>query len=191
MIGMLKGFVADKEIDRIIIDVSGVGYEAYATLQDISVLSLGDPIQVFVYEQIREEAHDLYGFTQKSDKQLFERLISVKNVGPKVALSVLNLGPSARIKQAIAGGEVDFLKSAKGVGKRAAEQLIVELRDKVGLISSGDAEDIITRRAFDPNDEAVMALVSLGYSEADAAKALSKVDSGLDTAEKIKLVLKG
>lgn len=191
MISYLYGEVVSKDVDAVILDVQHVGYEVRVSVGDYDQLTIGDTKKLFIHEHIREDAHDLYGFVTLSGKQLFNQLISVKNVGPKVALSVLGIGPDAVVKAAIAQGDVKVLQSAKGVGKRAAEQMVVELRDKVGLISTSEAEGIVTRGGVDLNDEAVLALIALGYSELDAQKALETIDSGLPTEERITIALKG
>lgn len=191
MIASIKGIVEDKAIDRLIVDVSGVGYEVFVTDSTASELVLGKSVKLYIREQIREDTYDLFGFVSKDEKELFEKLLSVKNVGPRVALAVLNLGSHSKLRQAIAGGDAKFLQSAKGVGRRAAEQIIVELRDKVGLSSSMQAEAIATRSGGGESDEAVEALMSLGYSIYDAKTALADVDPKLSTEERIKQALKG
>lgn len=191
MIASIKGIVEDKAIDRLTVDVSGVGYEVFVTDSTANELALGKPIKLYIREQIREDTHDLFGFTSKDERELFEKLLSVKNVGPRVALAVLNLGSHNKLRQAIAGGDAKLLQSAKGVGRRAAEQIIVELRDKVGLSSSAQAEAIATRSGGSESDEAVEALMSLGYTVYDAKTALAEVDSKLSTEERIKQALKG
>src|SRR6185437_12308785 len=118
--------------------------------------------KVYVHEHIREQGYDLYGFTQLDTQNLFEQLLGVKNVGPKVALAVLDIGPAPVVQAAIAAGDVKLLQTAKGVGKRAAEQIVVELRDKVGAVVSETAEGIVTRAGVGMQDEATQALVALG-----------------------------
>jgi len=191
MIALLTGIVSEKLVDYTIIDVHGVGYGVSMTEQDQNQLSIGDEARVYIYENIKEDSHQLFGFLQASDKQLFEQLLKVKNVGPKVAMSVMSIGTADVVRSAIAGGDVKSLQSAKGVGKRAAEQIVVELRDKVGLLVSGSAEDIVTRSGVSANDEAAQALIALGYSEMDAALALKHVDINLSTEERITHALRG
>lgn len=191
MIAMLSGVVAEKLADVVVLDVGGVGYGLLVTLDDYARLAAGEPAKLYVHEHIREDAHDLYGFTATVTKQLFEQLLSVKNVGPKVALAVLGIGSADAVRAAIAAGDVKLLQSAKGVGKRAAEQMVVELRDKVGLVASTGAEDIVTRGSVNIADEAIQALVSLGYTETDAQLALQHIDPKLPAEERIKLALKG
>lgn len=188
MIATLFGEVTEKNIDNIILDVSGIGYELKFNLIEISKLSSGNKIKVYIHEHIKEDAYDLYGFISKDTQNLFKQLLTVKNVGPKAALSILSSAPANEIKQAIASGNVKFLMAAKGVGRRAAEQVVVELRDKIGLISS--AEDVITRSGVNPDDEAFQALVALGFEESEAAAALTNVDKKLPTTDRVKLALK-
>lgn len=191
MINYLSGEVVSKDLDYIVIDVHGVGYGVRVSLQDNENLALNMPAKLFIYEHIREDAYELFGAVRQETLQLFKQLISVKNVGPKVAMAILALGSEKVVREAIAGGDVKKLQTAKGVGKRAAEQIIVELRDKVGLISSDEAEGVVSRSGLDMNDDALQALVALGYNEYDAQKALAGTDSSLSTEERIKQALKG
>lgn len=191
MIAFLSGVVASKSINEAVVEVNGVGYKLFISPEESNQLSTGDKCLLYVHENIREDAYDLYGFNSEQSKKLFEQLISVKNIGPKVALAIISVGSTEKIRQAIASGDLNTLTSAKGVGKKAAEQLIVELRDKVGLVSSAEAEDIVSRGAIDQNDEALQALVSLGYSQNDAASFLKSIDPKLPVDERLKLALKG
>jgi Holliday junction DNA helicase RuvA len=143
-----------------------------------------------IYENIKEDAHDLIGFRFKTTKHLFEQLLQVKNVGPKVALSILDIGTDEQVKAAIASGDVKFLQTAKGVGRRAAEQVVVELRDKVGVSVGAGADDIVHRGSLESQDEAVQALVALGYNDADAQAALRGIDKDLALEERIRQALK-
>lgn len=190
MIAYLEGTVAATEPNEVVLDVGGVGYGVRVSVNDQGLLALGTKVKLFIYEHIREDAHDLYGFVNPASKQLFEQLLSVKNVGPKVALAVMGLGPEDTVRVAIANGNVKLLQTAKGVGKRAAEQMVVELRDKVGLQAGGSAEDIVNRSGVNLADEAVLGLIALGYSEMDAQAALEKVDKALPTEQRIKQALK-
>lgn len=190
MIAKLSGMVEEKFVDHVVIDVSGVGYGVKITSSDYGSLKTGDITKLYIYEHIKEDSHELYGFKALDSKTLFEQLLSVKNVGPKVALAVLDLGTVAEVSRAISGGEVKTLQTAKGVGKRAAEQIIVELRDKVGLPSE-DAEGVVGRSGINAQDEATQALVALGYADSDAQSLLAKVDKDLPVEERIKQALKG
>jgi holliday junction DNA helicase RuvA len=190
MIATLQGIVSEKSVQGMIIDVNGVGYNVLATAGDLGKVSSGQKVKVYIHEHIKEDAHDLYGFSSPDIKKLFEQLLSVKNVGPKVGLAVLDIGSADSVRLAIANGEVKQLQTAKGVGKRAAEQIVVELRDKVGAVVGDGADEIINRSGLDKNDEAMMALVSLGFSENDALVALQGIDKELSSEERIKQALK-
>lgn len=191
MIATLNGVVSEKLGTQIVLDVQGVGYGLQVTAEDYGRLNAGEKAKLYVYEHIREQSFDLFGFVLADTKALFEQLLGVKNVGPKVALAVLDIGTAPGVRGAIAAGDVKLLQSAKGVGKRAAEQIVVELRDKVGLSATEAAEGIVSRPGVAIGDEAVEALVSLGYSPQDATVALQKIPTDLPAEERIKLALKG
>ncbi|MBP9738758.1 Holliday junction branch migration protein RuvA [Candidatus Saccharibacteria bacterium] len=190
MIATLHGLVTEKN-NNVVIECHGVGYGVVVTLSDFGVLHTGTEAKLYIYEHIKEDAHDLYGFISKDTKQLFTQLLGVKNVGPKVALAVLDIGQLGTVRAAIAQGDVKLLQTAKGVGKRAAEQIVVELRDKMGAPVGDGAEQLINRAGINQHDEALQALVSLGYSEYDASAVLSTIDPLLSVEERIKLALKG
>ena len=183
--------MAEKIGQQAIVVIGGVGYGVLTTLNNLDRVITGESAKFYIFENIKEEAHDLFGFLLLDDKRLFEQLLSVKNVGPKVAMSVLDIGSANDVRAAIASGDVKRLQTAKGVGKRAAEQIVVELRDKVGLIATDSAEDIVTRGGIDAQDEAAQALISLGYSELDAMLALKNIEPNQSTEERVKQALKG
>lgn len=189
MIATLRGTVTEN-IDGVVVECAGVGYGVSVCHADASTLAIGMEAKLFIYEHIKEDAHDLYGFVRTETKKLFEQLLSVKNVGPKVALAVLDIGSVDAVKVAIANGDVKYLQTAKGVGKRAAEQIVVELRDKVGAPVGDGAEGIVYRSGVNQKDEAWQALIALGFNEADAQLALDNVDASLPTEERIKQALK-
>ncbi len=191
MIAILRGEIIEKTNQLVIVDCGGVGYGALVTTADQNALTLGQDIKLYIYEHIKEDTHDLFGFRTPDSKRLFEQLLSVKNVGPKVALAVLDIGPAGIVRSAIAGGDVKLLQTAKGVGKRAAEQMVVELRDKVGAPVGDAAEGLVNRSGVNQNDEALRALVSLGYSDIDAQAALQSIDPKLSTEDRVKQALKG
>ncbi len=191
MIATLNGVVSEKWADIAVLEVTGVGYGLQVTAEDFGRLHTGKAAKLYVYEHIREQSYDLYGFISIDTKRLFEQLLGVKNVGPKVALAVLDIGTAPAVRGAIAAGDIKLLQSAKGVGKRAAEQIVVELRDKVGLAATEAAEALATRPGVVAGDEAAEALISLGYSPHDAALALKDIDVTLPIEERIKQALKG
>ena len=189
MIVALEGKVAEKIGNTVVIDCGGVGYGILVPFEDFGALHTGEPTKLYIHESIRENAYDLFGFRTKEAKALFEQLLSVKGVGPKMALAILSVASLSRVRQAIAAGDIKFLSQSKGVGKRAAERVVVDLKDKVGLAASEDATEFLTTTA-DPSDEALQGHDALGYSVAVAAEALKKVDTKLSPAERIKQALK-
>ncbi|MDB5164865.1 MAG: ruvA [Candidatus Saccharibacteria bacterium] len=192
MIATLSGVVSEKLADIVVLDVQGVGYGLNVTTEDYGRLTSGEPAKVYVYEHIREQLHDLFGFLTRDTKGLFEQLLGVNGIGPKMALNMLSIGSGQEVRQAIASGDVKFIQQANGVGKRVAERVVVELKDKVGLVGVDLANTgMLQSDTAHLGDEAVEALVSLGYSPADAAVALQKIDTELSTEERIKQALKG
>lgn len=188
MIATLKGEVADKTAAGVILDVHGVGYGLMVTAEDFGSLVKGSTTLLYVYEHIRENAHDLYGFVSAVTKQLFELLINVNGVGPKMALNVLSIGSADEVRQAIATGDVKYIQAAPGVGKRVAERIVVELKDKVGLAASDSATAFLSTPSGSA-DEAVQALMSLGYNAQDAHAKLQGVDPSIAVEERVKLAL--
>lgn len=190
MIATLNGVVSEKFEESIVLDVHGVGYGLIVAVNDFGRININQPAKFYVYEHIREISHDLYGFSDLGSKKLFEQLLGVKGIGPKVAMAVLNAGNNSELKANIANGDVKYLQTAKGVGKRAAEQIIVELRDKVGEVVGEGAEAVIARAGVNMQDEAMQALVALGYTEADAQYTLQQIDRSLPIEDRIKQALK-
>lgn len=192
MIATLMGNIAEKIGDTVVVDVRGVGYGVLVSTEDYGSLATGSVAKLYIYEHIRENTHDLFGFTKLDTKQLFEQLLDVNGVGPKMALSVLSIGTAAEVRQAIAAGDTKTIQRANGVGKRVAERIVVDLKDKVGLegvdlSTTGMLQsDTLIRR-----DEAAEALITLGYSAQDAAHALASVSVDLPLEERIKQALKG
>lgn len=191
MIATLTGKVSEKLLDSVVVDVNGVGYGVYVTAEDYGHLQADQSVKVYIHEHIREASHDLFGFMAQDNKALFELLLSVNGVGPKMALSIMSTGSSNEVRQAIAGGDTKFIQRAAGVGKRVAERVVVDLKDKVGLAGVElSSTGLLQSEANLVKDEAVEALVSLGYSPVDAAKALDGIDASLPTEERIKKALK-
>jgi Holliday junction DNA helicase RuvA len=190
MIATLKGEITEKTNDVVVLECGGIGYGLFVTFEDFGALEKGSSVELYVHEHIRENAHDLFGFRSPETKALFEQLLSVNGVGPKMALAILSIANTAQVKQAIAAGDTKFISQAVGVGKRVAERVVVDLKDKVGLISSEAATGFLAVPSGNPNDEALQGLVALGYSVQDAAEALKGIDPKLSTEERIKQALK-
>ncbi|MEK7594368.1 MAG: Holliday junction branch migration protein RuvA [Patescibacteria group bacterium] len=192
MIATLNGVVSEKLAELVVLDVAGVGYGLLVSAEDYGRLNTGETAKLYVHEHIREQSHDLFGFVTLDSKSLFEQLLDVNGVGPKMALNMLSIGSGGAVRQAIASGDVKFIQQANGVGKRVAERVVVELKDKVGLIGVDlESTGLLQSEASLSSDEAVEGLMALGYTAADAAKALQHVDPELSTTERIKQALKG
>ena len=190
MIAHIKGEIAEKFNNSVIVDVHGVGYEITLTALDYNNVKLGDEIKFYTYHSIRENAEELYGFSSLAAKKLFELLISVQGIGPKAAIAILSLAAPEEVRNAIANADAAFVSKASGVGKKSAERVIVDLRDKVGIPSHYGATEIIATPGKNEPDEALDALIALGFPLKEATAALEKVDKSLSVEERIKLALK-
>lgn len=190
MIATLEGKISEKLGELVVLETGGVGYGLQVTAEDFGALAVGASAKVYVYEHIREQAYDLFGFIKLETKQLFELLLGVNGVGPKMALAILSIASGAQVRAAIASGDTKFIARASGVGKRVAERIVIDLKDKVGLASGELDASIFASDASIIADEAAEALVALGYSPQDASAALAKIDISLSTEERIKLALR-
>lgn len=190
MIAHIKGEIAEKFNNSVIVDVHGVGYEITLTALDYDNVKLGDEIKFYTYHSIRENAEELYGFSSLAAKKLFELLISVQGIGPKAAIAILSLAQPEEVRNAIANADAAFVSKASGVGKKSAERVIVDLRDKVGIPSHYGATETIATPGKNEPDEALDALIALGFPLKEATAALEKVDKSLSVEERIKLALK-
>lgn len=189
MIARLRGEVIEHEDSRVIVDCAGVGYGVLVCYDEQQKLSIGSRCDLYIAEQIKEDAHELFGFSSKSRKQLFGLLISVNGVGPKAAMAILNVGNEGQVRSAIAGGDTKFISAAQGVGKKVAERVVVDLKNRVGLQAATGATDFLGDAAI--TDEAVEALVALGHNAVDASLLLRGIDTALPTQDRIKLALRG
>ena len=188
MIARLRGKIIEHDNDLVVVDCRGVGYGVHVCYDEQQRLSNGSECDLYIAEQIKEDAHELFGFSSKSRKMLFDLLTSVNGIGPKAAMAILNIGNEGQVRAAIASGDTKFISAAKGVGKKVAERAVVDLKSKVGLEASADATDFLGDAAV--TDEAVEALVALGHSPQDAAELLRGIASDLPTNERIKQALK-
>ena len=192
MIAHIKGIVEEKfGVNGIIVDVHGVGYEMLVPVPDFDNSVLGEERKFYTYHQVRENAEELYGFSSLVAKKLFELLISVQGVGPKAGIAIMSLAEAEEVRNAIANGDTTFISKASGVGKKSAERVIVDLRDKVGIPSRYGATEVkygntVTSEA----DEALDALMALGFALKEATAALADVDKSLPIEERVKLALK-
>lgn len=189
MIAHVSGVVAEKVGNSVIVDVHDIGYEVQVAAGDFDRALLGEPIKFYTYHHIREQSQELFGFSSLAAKKLFELLITVQGVGPKAALSILSLGDSEAVRNGIANGDSGYISKASGVGKKIAERVVVDLSDKVGLaVTVTHASGIATTPV---GDEALEALMALGYSLNDALTSLENVPKDLPTAERVRMALRG
>ncbi len=192
MIAHLIGTVTEKFMNSIIVDVHDIGYELTISAPDAEQTNLRDEVKFYTYHSVRENAEELYGFLSLAAKKLFELLISVNGIGPKAAMSILSLGSAEDVRNAIANTDAAFIAKASGVGKKSAERVIVDLRDKVGQPSHYGATETkfsLTNNAA-PDDEALDALIALGFPLKEATAALAEVDPSLPVEDRIRLALK-
>ncbi|MEI7682769.1 MAG: Holliday junction branch migration protein RuvA [Candidatus Saccharibacteria bacterium] len=191
MIATLEGTVSEKLQDIVVLNIRGVGYGILVPAGDFGQLVVGQAAKAYIYEHIRESSHDLFGFCKLDTKNLFEQLLSVNGIGPRMALNMLSIGSAGEVRRAIAGGDTKFIQQANGVGKRVAERVVVELKDKVGLDGVDlSSTGMLQSEAMLSQDEAVEALMALGYTALDAAKALDNIPDNLPTPERIKQALR-
>ena len=190
MIAHIEGKVSEKFLNSIIVDVNGVGYELGLSKIDAETTNVGEQKKFYTYHAIRETSEDLYGFSSIMAKKIFELLISVNSIGPKAAMSILSLANPEEVRNAIANADVVFISKASGIGKKSAERVIVDLKDKVGLPTAYKNSETINSQTKQEDDEALDALMALGYTLKEATFSLSKIDPSLSTEEKIRQALK-
>lgn len=195
MYAYLKGTIADKGQNEVVIDVGGVGYQlscSMTTLQEIP--PVGESMKLYTYLSVREDAMELFGFATKEEKSMYLRLLSVSGIGPKVALSILGSMPLRDLTLAIVTGDITALSRAPGVGKKTAQRLALELKEKVDqsdLDAAPQSGGSFTPIQEDAATEALAALQALGYTPAEAAKAISHVRGQSDSAnELVRLALR-
>lgn len=194
MIGFLRGIVDSIGTDNCFMDCNGIGYRVFVPESTRRKLTVGDSARLYTYLQVREDAMLLFGFFSKEEYDLYILLLNVNGVGPKLALAVLSAIGAAEFRAAIAQQNLAILTNISGVGKKTAERMIVELKDKVGVIS-GIAGSVSQHQGDNSGmtatvTDALQALISLGYSRSEANQVLRKVDPTLPAAVLIKLALK-
>ncbi len=191
MIAHVFGKVEEKFNGSLIVDVNGVGYEVVVAFGDYEKAMLGEEIKLYTYHHVREQSQELFGFSTLAAKKLFELLITVQGVGPKAAIAILSIAESEVVRNAIASADATFVARAGGIGKRIAERVIVDLKDKVGLPLRYDNSTLTGEsQSMNHSDEALEALMALGYNLADATKALEGIPTDLSTADRVTQALK-
>lgn len=193
MIGRLSGTLIEKQPPQIVLDVHGVGYEVDVPMSTFYELpALGASATLFIHQAIREDAHLLFGFATRSERDTFRELIKVSGIGPKIGLAILSGMNADELALAIASEDTARLSKVPGIGKKTAERLVLELRGKLGNLS-GSAPQIgkaMPTTAPSPRQDILHALLALGYNEREAAAALKLVPEDTGVNDGIKLALK-
>lgn len=195
MIGRIVGILVEKTPPELLVDVNGVGYEISASMTTIYDLPpIGEKVVLFTHFQVKEDSQTLYGFIDKAERALFRVLIKVNGIGPKMALAVLSSMSSEELIANVQESDVTALTRIPGVGKKTAERLIIELRDKLGQAAKADlfsAPAVLKQVQADPRQEAEAALIALGYKPQEAAKAIANIPvDGASSEDVIKAALK-
>ncbi len=177
MIGYINGLIIDKGEKSLLVLAQSVGYKVNVPTELIASTKEDQKIQLYIHMSVREDDISLYGFSKKEEMKFFEQLISVSGIGPKMAMDILST-PIHMTQQAILSGDVELLTKIKGLGKKTAERLILELKNKLTPISIGSTGKIETY-----NEEVVEALVGLGYEKFQVIKILAKMPSSIKKTE--------
>jgi Holliday junction DNA helicase RuvA len=190
MITFLEGTLEEALPTQVVVAVQGVGYQVFIPLSSFDRLpALGARIKVLTHLQVREDAHILYGFMTAEERDLFRLLVEhVSGIGPKLALAVLSGMPVSSFKAAVVNGAVAEISRVKGVGKKTAERIVLELKDKVGVAAAWEAASAKQAPGTAEMNDAVLALISLGYKQVDAHRAVKQVfesEPGQKSAEEL------
>ena len=182
MIGSLKGKIILKTEKFLLVETNGVGYKISVTADTLTKTQKGEEIFLFIHTHVREDAFDLYGFLDRQELEFFEMLLNVSGIGPRSALVILGIASIETLKKAIGTSDTGYLTKISGIGRKTAEKIVIELRDKVGKEKEGGSLQVEL--------DALEALKSLGYSQNQAREALKKVSAEGDTNSKIREALK-
>ncbi len=183
MIGSINGKIVLKTEKFLIIETGGVGYKVNVSPDLISkTKNTNQQIMLWIHTHVREDAINLYGFGELKELEFFEMLINISGIGPKGALAILSIAPIETLRKAIGSGDTGYLTKVSGIGKKTAEKIVIELRDKMGEDKGG----VSLKEELD----ALEALKALGYSQVEAREALKKVSPEMNTNAKIKEALK-
>jgi Holliday junction DNA helicase RuvA len=194
MIALLRGDLAYKSIDHVIIDTGGVGYRLFIPLSTFYALPDTGEVRLLVHTHVREDALLLFGFGTPAEKEMFAMLIGISGIGPKLALNILSHIPVADLQSAVFAGDIKRLSTLPGIGKKTAERLVLELKDKIGPLgaAAGGPPSAVTAAAKAPADplaDVTSALVNLGYKEPQARKVLETLEIAPDAP--MEEILKG
>ncbi|MCL5432515.1 MAG: Holliday junction branch migration protein RuvA [Patescibacteria group bacterium] len=187
MIGSIKGVVEFKDYPYVFVDVNGVGYKVLLSNSLLSKLNIGEKVKFFTHSHIREDMFDLYGFLSIDELKLFERIIGVDGVGPKTAMSIFSIGGKDEIIQAIIKGDVTFFSGVPRLGRKSAQKIIIELKDRLGSKAELDLSAYDSKESKD----IISVLKSFGFTSREAEEAIRAIkDKDITIEEKIKLSLK-
>lgn len=196
MLYNIRGTLTVSDVNVIVIESGGVGFKCFTTLNTVkNIGETGKQVNVYTYLSVKEDAMDLYGFSTLAELDAFKLLITVSGIGPKAAVSILSEFTPDKLAICIASGDAKAITRAQGVGKKTAERVVLELKDKMGSIAvdTNIAQAVSGVQSINESSqsaEAVEALVALGYSQSDAAIAISKMDKSLSVDEMIRQGLK-
>lgn len=192
MIGQLKGIILEKQPPQLLLDVHGVGYEIEAPMSTFYKLpDVGGEITLLTHFVVREDAHHLFGFYSKEERSLFRTLLKVNGVGPRLGLTILSSIDPDEFARSVLQNDVASLVKVPGVGKKTAERLVIEMRDKLSAWQSAHKEQPSKMMSHENSlrnrliQDAISALIALGYKPQEASRAVSKVDDGLKSCEEI------
>ncbi|MEX0917420.1 MAG: Holliday junction branch migration protein RuvA [Candidatus Paceibacterota bacterium] len=186
MIAELEGVVLRKYKDSVVLSVGGVGYLVHTPLDVVAPLKESEVTHLFTHLAIREHAHDLYGFRSEEERNFFELLIGISGIGPRSALAILNLADVETLRSAASSGDTAYLTKVSGIGKKNAEKIVLELRDKIGALETDSIQHLQKEEA-----DAFEALRSLGYSLSEIREALKQIPEGAETTnERVREALK-
>ncbi|MGB6154262.1 MAG: Holliday junction branch migration protein RuvA [Pricia sp.] len=191
MITHLKGKLTEKNPTHVIVECGGVGYFVNISLHTFSKLADSESISIFTHLQVKEDSHTLFGFAEKSEREIFRLLLSVSGIGSSTARTMLSSLTPAQIRDAIAGGDAATIQSIKGIGTKTAQRVILDLRDKI--LKVYDIDEVSTSANNTNKEEALSALEVLGFARRSAEKVVDKVlrqDASLSVENIIKLALK-
>jgi Holliday junction DNA helicase RuvA len=182
MIAHLSGKLLSKQPNQVIVDVNGVGYEVHVPLSTFyEIGEIGSPVQLRIYTHVREDTIALFGFKSANEKLMFEQVTSISGIGPKLGITILSGMPVEELVAAIRQSNLARLTSIPGIGKKTAERLVVELRDKLAKVVAVPAGEQAKASVLQPQDDVISALVNLGYAKPSAEKAVQTVVSASKT----------
>lgn len=197
MYAYMRGELVELNLDHIVLDVNGIGYQIYIPTRYYDTLVIGETVKIYTYLSVREDAMVLYGFLSKDDLDIFKLLIGVSGIGPKGGVAILSMYSSDDIRFAILSGDSKTISKASGIGPKTAQRVIIDLKDKVSLEETiekkfNEEPSSINNQLSQARNDAILALNALGYSQAESLKVVSKLDISpdMDVEDILRLALK-